>query len=302
MHAAIAVPGSASTILTHVFGRGLADERYVVERFQAVADGDIRRVPGDAAPAKGRREAKRTIASLKAVREMRPAPTEIIVCTGLRIKGGVQNLGRHRYGAFLRPQAEALIGIPRERPAGHAPAGRPSSGFHFWQGGCHGVPRPRSPARQGPRTLPPAHRRTHRPAPLPQMRRAAARTGPRSVRAMLGEAKQGLPRQGLEAPGRRQAAERRARGLCPNCGKQPPAPDASLCEPRSGQRREAARARYAKGNAAGKPHGGRDPEQRRKMAREQSRRRLHERLGSGPVHPMRAPAPGRGRRDLRAVP
>ena len=34
MHAAIAVPGSASTILTHVFGRGLADERYVVERFQ----------------------------------------------------------------------------------------------------------------------------------------------------------------------------------------------------------------------------------------------------------------------------
>ena len=53
MHAAIAVPGSASTILTHVFGRGLADERYVVERFQAMADGDIRRAPGDAAPAKG---------------------------------------------------------------------------------------------------------------------------------------------------------------------------------------------------------------------------------------------------------
>ena len=47
MHAAIAVPGSASTILTHVFGRGLADERYVVERFQAMADGDIRRCPGD---------------------------------------------------------------------------------------------------------------------------------------------------------------------------------------------------------------------------------------------------------------
>ncbi len=45
MHAAIAVPGSASTILTHVFGRGLADERYVVERFQAMADGDICRCP-----------------------------------------------------------------------------------------------------------------------------------------------------------------------------------------------------------------------------------------------------------------
>ena len=55
MHAAIAAPGKASTILTHLFGRGLADERYVVERFQAMADGDIRRWPGDAAAAKGRR-------------------------------------------------------------------------------------------------------------------------------------------------------------------------------------------------------------------------------------------------------
>ena len=77
MHAAIAVPGSASTILTHVFGRGLADERYVVERFRAMADGDIRRAPGDAAPAKGRRKAKRTIASLKAVQQLRPTHTEI---------------------------------------------------------------------------------------------------------------------------------------------------------------------------------------------------------------------------------
>ena len=80
---------------------------------------------------------------------------------------------------------------------------------------------------------------------------------------------------------RRQAAERRARGLCPNCGKQPPAPDASLCEPCSGQRREAERTRYAKGKAAGKPYGGRDPGQRRKMAREKSRRRLRERLEAG---------------------
>ena len=93
MHAAIAVPGSASTILTHVFGRGLEDERYVVERFQAMADGDIRRCPGDATPTKGRRKAKRALASLKAVRQLRPARTEIIICTGLRIKGGVQIWG-----------------------------------------------------------------------------------------------------------------------------------------------------------------------------------------------------------------
>ena len=100
MHAAIAVPGNASTILTHVFGRGLADERYIVERFQAMADGDIRRAPGDAAPAKGRRKAKRTIASLKEVRQLRPTRTEIIVCTGLRIKGGVQIWGDIATGLF----------------------------------------------------------------------------------------------------------------------------------------------------------------------------------------------------------
>ncbi len=93
MHAAIAVPGSASTILTHVFGRGLADERYVVERYRAMADGDIRRAPGDAKPAKSRRKPKRNIVSLKAIRDMRPARTEIIICTGLRIRGGVQIWG-----------------------------------------------------------------------------------------------------------------------------------------------------------------------------------------------------------------
>ena len=53
MHAAIAVPGDSRTILTHLFGRGLEDDRYVVERFQAMADGDIRRWPGEQPAKKG---------------------------------------------------------------------------------------------------------------------------------------------------------------------------------------------------------------------------------------------------------
>ena len=93
MHAAIAAPGNSRTILTHLFGRGLEDDRYRVERFQAMADGGIRRRPGDAPPTKGRRKAKGEIVSLKAVRAMRPARTEIIICTGLRIQGGVQLRG-----------------------------------------------------------------------------------------------------------------------------------------------------------------------------------------------------------------
>ena len=41
MYAAIAVPGNSRTILTHLFGRGLEDDRYRVERFQSMADGKI---------------------------------------------------------------------------------------------------------------------------------------------------------------------------------------------------------------------------------------------------------------------
>ena len=101
MHAAIAVPGNSRTILTHLFGRGLEDDRYAVERFQSMADGEIRRWPGDeTATQKGRRKAARTIASLKAVRAMRPARNEIIVCTGLRIEGGVQLWGDIATGLF----------------------------------------------------------------------------------------------------------------------------------------------------------------------------------------------------------
>ena len=96
MTAVMALPGNtAATFLTHFFGPGLADDdRYVVERFKAMADGDIRRCP-DAAPAakSARRKAKAATVTLKAVKELRPAPTEIIVCTGLRTRGGVPYWG-----------------------------------------------------------------------------------------------------------------------------------------------------------------------------------------------------------------
>ena len=90
MNTAIAVPGNTGdTFLVHFFGNGLADERYVVKRFKAQADGDIRPWPREA-PAKGKgRRAKRVAATLKAVKEMRPTRTKIIVCTGLRTHGGL---------------------------------------------------------------------------------------------------------------------------------------------------------------------------------------------------------------------
>ncbi len=102
MNTAMAMPGNtASTFLTYLFGSGLEDDRYVVERFRTFAHGDIRPVRPEAsldrgpgqAKAKGRRRAKRVTATLNEVREMRPARTEIIVCTGLRTRGGQQLWG-----------------------------------------------------------------------------------------------------------------------------------------------------------------------------------------------------------------
>ena len=103
MTTAIAVPrNTAATFLTHFFGSGLADDTYVVERFKALASGDIRPCSGEnPAPAtKGKRRAKRATASLKAVKELRPARTEIIVCTGLKTRGGIQIWGDLATGIF----------------------------------------------------------------------------------------------------------------------------------------------------------------------------------------------------------
>ena len=94
MTAAMAMPGNtADTFLIHFFGTGLADERYVVERFKAMADGDIRPIRPETAGANGRRKAKHTVVSRKQAEAMRPDRTEIIVCTGLSTRGGRQTWG-----------------------------------------------------------------------------------------------------------------------------------------------------------------------------------------------------------------
>ena len=93
--ATMAMPGnSASTFLVHYFGGGLdGDDRFVVERFRALACGDIRPVQSEAAGAKRGRKARRTVVSRKEAEAMRPDRTEIIICTGLRTRGGRQAWG-----------------------------------------------------------------------------------------------------------------------------------------------------------------------------------------------------------------
>ena len=97
MTAAMAMPGNtAATFLVHFFGTGLADDRYVVERFRALACGDIVPAPAEALAAKGARktkQTKRTVVSRKEAEAMRPDRTEIIICTGLSTRGGRQAWG-----------------------------------------------------------------------------------------------------------------------------------------------------------------------------------------------------------------
>ena len=94
-------PGNARTFLVHMFGRGLEDDRYVVERFKSMTNGDIRPLSADGPAKKSRRKARRTTVTLKAVREMRPGRDEIIICTGVTIKGGTQIWGDLATGLFV---------------------------------------------------------------------------------------------------------------------------------------------------------------------------------------------------------
>ena len=82
----------AKTFLTHVFGCGLDDERYVVERYQSDFEGQIRPWRPGKGAGSARKEARKVM-SLRAVQRLRPERNEIIVATGVELAGGVQYYG-----------------------------------------------------------------------------------------------------------------------------------------------------------------------------------------------------------------
>ena len=71
-------------------------------------------------------------------------------------------------------------------------------------------------------------------------------------------------------------AERIALGLCPRCGKLPPAPERSVCKPCGECRNRTGRARDAKLRAEDRPR--RDPEKARASGPKRTRRQTAERL------------------------
>ena len=94
MHTGRMFRRDAQTFLIHLFGRGLEDDRYVIERYKSLANGEICPVRAEQPKAKGRRGQRRTIATLSAVKKLRPERDEIIVCTGVNlVRSGVQIWG-----------------------------------------------------------------------------------------------------------------------------------------------------------------------------------------------------------------
>ena len=102
MQMATTLRRSTHTFLTHLFGPGLDDDRYVIERFQSKADGEIRPRGRNGSSKKGRGKASREIVSLSTVQRMRPERDEIIICTGVnRTTLGVQYWGDRAVGLFV---------------------------------------------------------------------------------------------------------------------------------------------------------------------------------------------------------
>ena len=92
---------AASTYLVHFFGGGLdRDERFVVERYETAASGEIRPLSADGEGG-GARKARTTL-SRRAVKRLRPLPNEIVIATSVSCDAGMQLFGSTAAGITLR--------------------------------------------------------------------------------------------------------------------------------------------------------------------------------------------------------
>ena len=248
MTAAMALPGNtADTFLVHLFGTGLADEKYVVERFKAMADGDIRPIRTEAAGANGRRKAEAHGRLAQAGRGDASRPDGDHHLHGAPHPRRPAGVGCRGPGPVLRPQAARLSSALGGRPAGPTPAA--------W--------RPPAPDRvPGVGT-----RRGVPPITPPVMEETVAYRDP-----AVGRAKD---RERF----RRRVERRKAAGLCPRCGDRAPAPERSICAPCADNSNRASRKRDARLRAEGKPR--RDPAKARDYERERARREMAKRAARG---------------------
>ena len=103
MTAAMAMPGNtAETFLVHFFGTGLADDRYVVERFRARADGDIVPAPAEALAATQQLVRLTAVQQAREYMDRAADPSQRAVIAGMLEDGGESTCG-----AVANPMSQA---------------------------------------------------------------------------------------------------------------------------------------------------------------------------------------------------
>ena len=239
MSTAMAMPGNtASTYLIHLFGTGLADERFVVQKFRALANGEIRPVAPEAA-SKGRRAARRVVVSRKQAEAMRPDRTGDHRLHRAHHPRRPAGVGQRRRRPPLRAQAARLNGPSAGRPAGrpkpdHDPGCRPDvlrPRFEFERENPDDLCRSGKTQGARPRAVQEVDRRAGRRRPVPEMRSTPSGTRAVGLRPMRREIQPRVP-----APATRGCGPREGRDGTPP-GRGPPNASVLAGRPGSGARR-----------------------------------------------------------------
>ena len=87
--------------LTHFVGNALDDDRYFVDTFRSLANGEIVPVQSDGSKPKGRHRMRGRILTLKGVERLRPPRDQIIIATRVKRRDcGAQFWGWRSLGIF----------------------------------------------------------------------------------------------------------------------------------------------------------------------------------------------------------
>ena len=230
---------NAQTYLVHLFGRGLDDERYVIERYRSPRQRRDPSRPG------------------RAAEHERPAQA---AAHNRDRERGEEDAARARRDHHLhRAQSQgirrATVGLPGNRPAGRPP--RALTGDVDMPRQHPAKQRARLRRRHAERIARGLCTRCGKAPPEPGLKVCGNCGGKRRAvdRARRARARQkGRPYGGRDPDLRRRsdrAVDKRRRqawreaGLCTKCGRNPPAHGGSVCDPCGEARRATARKRYA---------------------------------------------------------
>ena len=225
MQTVIAPRGDARTFLTHFVGGGLDDDRYAVQRFHSMANGDIVPIHADGSRAEGPAqgaaddrlaEGGREDAAGARRKSSSPRGSSGAARGSSSGAGGPWGCSRT---AGRRADRRALVDV---LPAQCRPGVRClDTSTDMEQPMAYRDPETGRAPR--PRAVPAAHRRTPSRRAVPALRREPFRARTQRLPALRREAEQGRSRPRRQAQGRRQTAQGSREGAVLRTGALPPA-------------------------------------------------------------------------------